>query len=881
MAATIKELQAELMKENLDKYATESEKRTKLAMAAIEGKADSMSNTGKAYFEMLAKTVEASEKATGKQLKYSTDKINDISKTIQQASDLNDVERDLLQQQVATVQETFRQNTQNGSTLVSLAKKTLDDNAVDVTSIIAGLTSNNPVVMFATKWIGDSIKQRREEAEQQRQAIDEAMASVDTTLVAQREDNANWREDQEAASFAETENRREEARAREEQTSALEAIASKDMAVDVEVEGGDGEGFFDDLLGGLLGGKGGLAGLATKFGPLLAKALPIAAIAGGIGMAAKDGFDMYSAVMDDDIATGIEGEDVGAVAGSAIGGAIGFALGGPIGAGIGMMVGNIAGEFIGSAIDPDMDAMAQDTANQIRDRQQAIVDTMNVLEQQLANGQISQEQYNAARAEMQTEIDAVNAQAIASDRVFELQAARDRAANAYNDLSTQITAMEDAGVSVPQAMYDQLEVAEENFYNAEDAFETATDELNSQVDPSWWDSLSSGVANAVSNVTAAVDGAFENVRNALTGMAIPDIEGMSEEDRAALQAKVDALPEGLENISGLTEEQLVLLAEDLNMTPEELAGMDSAAVLRATTMDSIGDGISAVGEMASDAVDNVGNAIWSGAEAIGVDDELTAAGEYVGQVVSDVTEGARAYWNEFSDTMSEAKGRVLSFFGFGGDDEEEPEDATEVEAGTTSSDSGNLETEPAPVSNFDVSEMMSLSQLQRGVSGDNISVEDLERQKELLEHIEEVNGGLSRVNQRKMRYINQGLGRAQYAEDILTGQITETMDVDTMEMVPVSQAQIDNAAMIADRMGIDTSEFETTQPAVGQTLNSTQAETQDLQAEEQAANSGGGAGMNTVIAPTSTTNVGVQRVQPRTPVRNSNDDYMRSAEPAM
>ena len=102
-----------------------------------------------------------------------------------------------------------------------------------------------------------------------------------------------------------------------------------------------------------------------------------------------------------------------------------------------------------------------------------------------------------------------------------------------------------------------------------------------------------------------------------------------------------------------------------------------------------------------------------------------------------------------------------------------------------------------------------------------------------------------------------------------------------MEMVPVSQAQIDNAAMIADRMGIDTSEFETTQPAVGQTLNATQAETQDLQTEEQAANSGGGAGMNTVIAPTSTTNVGVQRVQPRTPVRNSNDDYMRSAEPAM
>jgi len=896
MAATIKELQAQMLKENLDKYATEAEKRTKLAMAAIEGKADGMSATGKAYFEMLAKTVEASEKATGKQLKYSTDKINDISKTIQQASDLNDVERDLLRQQVETVQETFRQNTQNGSSLVSMAKKTLEDNAVDVTSIVAGLTSNNPVIMFATKWIGDSIKQRREEAQQQRQAIDEAMASVDTTLIAQREDNNNWRAEQETANFAEEENRREEARAREDQTQALEAIANKDSNVEVAVEGAEGDSFLDDILGGILG-KGGLAGLATKFGPMLAKALPIAAIAGGIGMAAKDGFDMYSSVMDDDIATGLEGEDVGAVAGSAIGGAIGFALGGPIGAGIGAMVGNIAGEFIGKAIDPDMDKMAQDTANQIRDRQQALIDTMNVLETQLANGTISQEQYNAARAEMQAEIDKVNAQAIASDRVFELQAARDRAANAYNDLNTQIQAMEDAGLSVPQAMYDQLDVAEQSFYDAEAAFDTATDELNSQVDPSWWDSLSATVSSAVTSVTTSVDNAFTSVRNSLTGLAIPDIEGMSEEDRAALQAKVDALPAGLESAAGLTQEQLVLLAEDLEISPEDLAAMDSAAVLRATTMDSVKDGvsavsdfatdkigeistgISAVGDMAGEALGKIEDALWSGAEAIGVDDELQAVGEYVGNLVNDVTEGAREYWNNFKDTMSDAKASVLSFFGFG-DDEEEPELETETES--VGDDSSNLVTEEAASpGNFDVSELMSLRQLRRGVNSDNISLADLERQKELLDYIDEENGGLGPINRRKMRLVQTGLNRAQYAEDILSGAITETMDIETGESVPVSQAQYDYAASIADKMGIEVGddEYTTDAPTVGQLLNSTQAETEDLQAVERSGGNAGGSGA-VVVAPSTTNNVGIQRVTPITPVRNSSDDYRGSAVPA-
>lgn len=895
MAADIKSLQQQLMKENLDKYAEEGEKRTKLAMAAIEGKADSMSATGKAYFEMLSKVVEASEKATGKQLKYSTDKINDISKTIQQASDLNDVERDLLQAQVQTVQDTFKANTQNGSTLVSMAKKTLEDNAVDITSIVAGLTSNNPVIMFATKWIGDSIKQRREEATAQRQAIDEAMASVDTTLIAQREDNADWREAQDSQAFAEEENRREEARAREDQTEALEAIADKEFDVNVESADGDG-GFWDNILGmmGLKGGIKGLAAMGAKFAPALSAALPIAAIAGGVGMAVKDGFDIYSNLADDDIATGIEGEDVGGVAGSAIGGAIGFALGGPLGAGIGMMIGNLAGEFIGEAIDPDMDAMAQNTANQIRDRQQTLVDAMNVLEQQLANGVITQEQYNAARAGMQEEIDKVNAQALASDRVFELQAARDRAAQAYNDLNTQIERMEEAGVAVPDAMYDQLAVAEQSFYDAEDAFETAADELDSQVDPSWWDSLSAGISSAITSVTTSVDNAFESVRNSLTGLAIPDIEGMSEDERAALQAKVNALPEGLESAAGLTQEQLVLLAEDLEMSPEDLAAMDSAAVLRATAMDSIFDGAGALGEMAGEVAQNIGDGLWNGAERLGIDDELTAVGDYVGELVSDVTEGAKAYWDNFKDTMGDAKRSVLSFFGWGDDDEEEVEEVAQVDdfgdnnplgqvddmgdAGSSGADTGgsNLESE-----NMDYRNIMQLNDLNRLIASDNFTKDQLEEQKALLESLKEDQGRLNRINKKKLKLVNQGLRRIALTEDVISGNIAETYNPDTGQMEAIGQGFIDSHMARAERYGLDTSEAITSPSQVGQTLNGTQAEIQDGQAEENMANAtGGGNGGSVNMITQNNSSQSVQRVQPVIPVRNSSDDYRGSAIPA-
>ena len=173
-------LQQKILEENVKKYATEGERRSKLAMKALEGQTKNLSERGEKYYEMLTNTVKASEKAQGKQLEYSTQRISMIKDAISSASDLNEKDRQLLENQVATVQKVFAQNQSNTSTLLTKVDSFLEENSVDITSVVAGLTSNNPAIMFAVKWIGDSIKRKKEEEKAARQAIDEA-SEIDTS----------------------------------------------------------------------------------------------------------------------------------------------------------------------------------------------------------------------------------------------------------------------------------------------------------------------------------------------------------------------------------------------------------------------------------------------------------------------------------------------------------------------------------------------------------------------------------------------------------------------------------------------------------------------------------------------------------------------------
>jgi hypothetical protein len=932
MASSIKELQKQLINENLEKYNTEAERRTKRTLSALEGAADNMSATGKAYFDMLTKTVEASEKSNSSQLSYTTNRIDRIRDNIQAASDLSDAEKQALTDQIAVINKTFEENTSNQGLLTEKLGKVLSDNSVDITSIVAGLTSNNPAIMFATKWIGDRIQKAKEEKMEMQRAIDEAAAGVDVPsgpseaveqlqsvndkLEQAQETNDAWRADQDAESYKAEEERREGARAREDQLEALEAIADKDFNVDVEVEG-EGGGFLDGLLGKLGFGAGGLLG---GIGSALTAAMPIAAIAGGAAMAFKDGFDIATAALDDDIATEIEGEDIGGVAGSAIGGAIGFALGGPIGAGIGMMVGNFVGETLGEYFDPDTSQLLADSKNQIADRGRQLTESLQGIEDLYAQGLISQEEYNAAKDELNKEISAANDLALDAERVTELEAARQRAAQNYNNLNAQIERMEEAGIAVPQSMYDQLEKAEQAFDAADAAFDEASIALDEKLNPSWWTTVTTSVTDAVNAVATKVQGAVDTARNSVSTLAIPDVAALTEEERADLQAKVDALPEGISSLAGLTNEELVLMAAELEMTPEQVAELDSAQLLAATAKDQIADGLKGALEFGQEKMQEIGATLWSGAEALGIDDELTAGAEFVKQKLEELNAKATEYWNAAKSKYEEVTGKVgewwdsgMSWLGFG-DDEEQPEQPQE-----TIEEASNVE--PVNIQDMSDDELRSYREdmrdereyaqikvraAQQGnvtvdgerLSGDELTQYQQEAQNNLdamtteFEAIEaERRSRQEAARQAEDEQYQRNLSEQQRLQQgIESGEFDGWFSSDRderqqLEVVTAAIAEYENRRNAeAEQQGRNRQAMADfldmpSEPVVipieydaGQRLNAAQSETNQLEAESRSAETN-------IVAPTSNVvnqNTTIQQTRPRVPVRNRSDDYRSS-----
>lgn len=105
-----------------------------------------------------------------------------------------------------------------------------------------------------------------------------------------------------------------------------------------------------------------LAGVTGPIGKVVPEALKsgLGLIGTGLGKAmnfisyayaAKDVFDIASAVSSDDVRDKVMAEDVGAVVGSIIGGGLGFFLGGPAGTALGIGIGNEIGERIGKAFE--------------------------------------------------------------------------------------------------------------------------------------------------------------------------------------------------------------------------------------------------------------------------------------------------------------------------------------------------------------------------------------------------------------------------------------------------------------------------------------------------------------------------------------------------
>ena len=127
--------------------------------------------------------------------------------------------------------------------------------------------------------------------------------------------------------------------------------------------GGIGRSFLQGLLGGAGGaGAGGIAGIASKVFPILAKALPIAAIAGGIIWATVNAIKAVGKAKDwgvSKVSAGIAGFFAGSGSGGikdafanagklALAGAgVGMLIGGPIGALVGGLIGVVYGGVLG------------------------------------------------------------------------------------------------------------------------------------------------------------------------------------------------------------------------------------------------------------------------------------------------------------------------------------------------------------------------------------------------------------------------------------------------------------------------------------------------------------------------------------------------------
>ena len=278
------------------------------------------------------------------------------------------------------------------------------------------------------------------------------------------------------------------ARKQDEQTKALEKVGDT-TEESAEESGGLFSMLKDKALGALGIGAGGalgglaatggsiFAGLGTSASAAAAAAGPIAAIATGLVLTAKDGIDLAMDGLDDDIKTKVQGEDIGGTLGGIIGGAIGL-LGGPIGVGIGASVGNIVGSFVGGLINPDTEAKFEEIRADVEGKQTALNNQLSVLRDSLNKGMITREEFALQEAEVQNQLTQLAEDELNLVGVQKLKDVRDSIGDKYNELALQVEKLEEAGVAVPETLRQSLNKTEKKFYEADEAFEKATDALD-------------------------------------------------------------------------------------------------------------------------------------------------------------------------------------------------------------------------------------------------------------------------------------------------------------------------------------------------------------------------------------------------------------------
>lgn len=753
---------ANLRAKNFEQFATEQEKRTREIAKSIESFQKQVGSSSTAYMDAIADVIEKSSNQTSKDLSNSVKSLKEIQKLIKEQKDINEADRDVLIKASEIARMQMEAKSQSG--ILSKISETITNNAVDITSIVGGLTSNSPAVMFAMKYALDKRKQMKDEKtaakkaqaeehlarlesiaaakEQKKAAIAQAamvtgqgdatlggpeveqlkladqsqteLTEIKETLKQQLADNEDWRDDELIRGADDEENRREQYRQTEHLIKAVEGIEISGGPLDEKKEGGGLLGSLGGMLQTMLGvlGANGLTGavralwagmgtVGATIGRLAVAAAPLASVAIGAGMIAKDVYDMAAAALDDDITTEIEGQDMGGVIGGALLGTVGAFVAGPLGAGLGMALGNMVGSFIGDTIAPNYAEVLQNSQEKILASREALRASYASIEELYRQGAISEQDYTAqraaldARAELQ---DQLETEALTVQGLNNLRLEKGRQ---YNELQATIRRMEDAGIEVNQSMYDQLEILETEYDEANAAFRQASADLQAKVDPSWyqsmtqvlgetWTMLKGAVASGIESAKAAFDSARNWLADAwasldekfgITETVTDALAYVEERYDAALDTARETAAQIADTVSSTVSEAVTAVDEALGISEK----VDAATEAVAATVDAVQEAaapyVEAATEFAQETVEAVqeavtpvidaavetfndvsqaaGEAVEATIEKLGieeeiewVEDKIEAVGDATAELVDDIGEGLEEMKESISTNIS-------------------------------------------------------------------------------------------------------------------------------------------------------------------------------------------------------------------------------------
>ena len=138
------------------------------------------SDTAKLALEKFSELVKAQSEMTVGELKKSREDLRSLKDTIGQSAGITDRDRSNILSLLNSQEMTVDNNTTLAKRVTGTIRDFASNNAVDITSVAAGVFGRSPLMMLGTKFVGDKIKEgienrklKREEQERTREALED------------------------------------------------------------------------------------------------------------------------------------------------------------------------------------------------------------------------------------------------------------------------------------------------------------------------------------------------------------------------------------------------------------------------------------------------------------------------------------------------------------------------------------------------------------------------------------------------------------------------------------------------------------------------------------------------------------------------------------